>query len=649
MRSGAIAKAPGSDQVGRPAPHAHEPVTDRHRASASVAAATADGKEGAGHRVAERDGEGLSVRYPTRRSRSLDRVHLRVGPGERVLLAGPSGSGKSTLALAIAGLIPGSVEAELRGGVRVDGVAADSLPPGAAAAQVGIVFQDPASQLTMAIVEDEVAFGLENLGWPAAEMPAAVMAALRTVGLADRPTWPVDRLSGGQQQRVVLAATVVMDPAILVLDEPGAHMDPRAADELYGWIRELSGGRRRTVLAVEHELDRVVSGQVDRCVVLDGTGRVALDGPIAEILGTRAAAIRCRELGVWLPAGVRLALLLGDETELPLDTGAAGAWLAADPCRLEVVRAAAAGVSGSEWPAEGPPVLVARGLTIAYGSPGREHVALRDADLEVRAGELVALVGANGSGKSTLLRAVCGLLPVSRGTVDVGGVDLLRRGPHPELVGHVFQNPEAGIIGNTVFDDVAHGPRSLGWDEERIEDVVRTLLRRFGLEGLARANPFTLSQGQKRRLSVVAATIVRPQLLVLDEPTFGQDARSAAALVEEIAAVRRDGTAVLVATHDLELVAEVADRVVGIADGEILAALPPAAFLADDRLLDRTAQVQPPLGRLLAHARTLGADVPAFVRWADLERTVEVRRATDGARGRGTQPARPTPTALGRA
>ena len=586
---------------------------------------------------------GLGVRYPARRAAALRGVDVKILPGERILLAGPSGSGKSTLALAIAGLIPGSVEAEIQGSVLLDGVPTEDLLPGAATEHVGVVFQDPTSQLTMPRVEDEVAFGLENVGRPEEAMLAAVEAALRTVDLLDRRAWPIDRLSGGQQQRVVLAATLAMDTGILVLDEPAAHLDPRSADELYAWIRELCRGRDRTVITVEHALDRVVAGFVERCLVLDAEGRVALDGPIGDVLGTSAGARRCEQLGVWLPASVRLALLLGAQGPLPLGVGAAAEWLVADPRRLDQVRAAERGAGATDASGERP-VLKARGLTVRYRSPGQDHVALRSADLDVRPGELVALVGPNGSGKSTLLRAVSGLAPLESGRVMVGSVDVGRNGPDPELVGHVFQNPEAGILADTVADEVAYGPRALGWENARVDRSVRDVLERFGLGGLAAANPFTLSQGQKRRLSIAAATIVRPQVLVLDEPTFGQDARSAAALVDEIAAIRRDGTAVVIATHDVELVAEVADRVIGMADGRILADVPPGAFLADDRLLELTAQVRPPLQQILTEVRALGADAPALLRWADLERVAGAVRQAEGS---APLEGEPSPSAVG--
>lgn len=561
---------------------------------------------------------GLSVHYPTRRTTALDSIDFRILPGERVLLAGPSGSGKSTLALAIAGLIPTSVPAEVRGAVLLDGATTWDLPAGAAAELVGVVFQDPTSQFTMPRVEDEVAFGLENLGRPAGAMRAEVDAALEAVNLLDRRDWLIDRLSGGQQQRVALAATIAMDPGILVLDEPAAHLDPHSADELYGWIHALCERQERTVVAVEHSLDHVVAGFVSRCLVLDRQGRVALDGPIADVFGSELGARRCAELGVWLPAAVRLALLLGPDGPLPLTVADAASWIVAGHGRAERLRAAARDAAPPPRSA-GQVILEASGVTVRYRSPGHERVAVRDANLAVRAGELVALVGPNGSGKSTLLRAMSGLVPQATGSVRIDGVEMGPDTLGPERVGHVFQNPEAGFLADTVFGEVAHGPRAAGWPEDRITERVAHVLGRFGLEGLAAANPFTLSEGQKRRLSIAAAVIQRPNLLVLDEPTFGQDAHAAAMLVEEIAAICRDGTAVVIATHDVGLVADVADRVVAMADGAILGEMPPADFFADDALLAATAQVRPPLDRILAAVQALGAEVPSRLRWADLE------------------------------
>jgi energy-coupling factor transport system ATP-binding protein len=226
---------------------------------------------------------------------------------------------------------------------------------------------------------------------------------------------------------------------------------------------------------------------------------------------------------------------------------------------------------------------------------------LQDVSLSVRQGELVALVGANGSGKSTLLRVLTGLLSLERGDVTIGGVSLRTATPWQiaGLVAHVFQNPEAGFVADTVFDELAYGPRALGWSAAEIERHAHEFLDRFGLSALARANPFSLSEGQKRRLSVATSLVLGPRALLLDEPTFGQDRQSAQALMDEIASLCARGLAVIVATHDLALVREVADRVVALVDGRVVFDGPPADLIADADLLAHVGQEMPPLNRML--------------------------------------------------
>ena len=467
-------------------------------------------------------------------------------------------------------------------------------------------------------VDDEVAFGLENLGVPVGEMRARVAEALESVGLANRATWPIVRLSGGQQQLVALAAVLAMRPRLLILDEVTAHLAPRSAARVYRHIAGLATAGPRSIVIVEHDLDKVVPDLVNRCLLLGANGTVLADGSTAALLGAPEAAARWAAAGLWLPAPVALALSLGEQAgPLPLEPGAAARWLVSRPDVQHRLRRAARPAP----PAAGDIVLEGQGLWQRYaGTPGAHH-GLRGVDILAREGEMVAVVGANGGGKTTLLRALGALLPLERGTVRVAGVNLHTAGPHvaARLVAHVFQNPESGFVAGTVTDELAYGPRVLGWDRAAVARHVDATLERFGLAPLAQASPFTLSQGQKRRLSVAVALLQGPRVLLLDEPTFGQDRRSALAMMAEIAALRRAGLAVIVATHDLALVLETADRVVALAEGAVLYDGPPAGFVAGEAMLAAAGQERPALARILAEARALGADVPALVRWAELD------------------------------
>jgi energy-coupling factor transport system ATP-binding protein len=540
---------------------------------------------------------------------ALQGVSLSIAPSERVLLGGASGSGKSTLGLCLAGLIPHSVDADLGGAVWVDGQHTTAYPPGALAEQVGTVFQDPSSQFTMLTVEDEVAFGLENLGVASDEMPTRVAAALQAVGLDDRAEWRIDRLSGGQQQRVALAAALAMRPGALVLDEPTAHLDPRSATDFFRTLQEITDA---TVIVVEHDVDRLVPDGVERCVLLDRSGSLVLDAPLRESFGPEW--LRC---GVRLPTAAAVAMALGAADGLPLTLEQGADWLVSNPAAQRRLRLATGNASPR---AVGEEVLSARGIWQRYRTPRGSFVALKDVDLSVAEGEMVAVVGANGSGKSSLLRALTGLLPLERGEITIGGVSLSRATPRQiaGLVAHVFQNPEAGFVADTVEDEVAYGPTALGWSPADVEEHSRGLLERFGLLSLARANPYTLSEGQKRRLSVATSLVLGPRVLLLDEPTFGQDRVSAEALMAELAGLREQGLAILIATHDLGLVTELADRVVALHEGEVVFDGPPAALAADQDLLCRIGQEPPMLDRLVRLARRRGAQLPSWMRWADV-------------------------------
>ncbi len=595
----------------------------------------------------------FAVRYPTRTRPVLDDLSLAIQPGERILLAGPSGAGKSTLALAIAGLVPASVDAEIRGAVILDGVATTDPDAGAVASQVGLLFQDPRSQFVMPRIEDDVAFGLENHAWPTETMGETVAAALESVGLLAKRSWRPTDLSGGEQQRAALAGSLAMVPRALILDEPSTHLDPRSAIDLYDRVAALVRDRRRTLVVIEHDLDRVVGGLVERCLVLDQNGRIVLDGPLGEIFGDPDRARSCADLGIEPPTPARLALALADGAgALPLDPAAAARWIRADERRLKRLRRAAKPIGP---PTPGPVRVVARELAVEYARPARVVAAVRGVSLQVRAGEVVAVLGPNGSGKSTLLRALTGLVPLADGTVTIDGVALDAGRPSPAEVGHVFQNPEAGFLAESVYDEVAFGPRALGWPAERIESATQAVLERFGLGHLAAASPFRLSAGQQRRLSLAAAVVTRPATLALDEPTAGLDAPARRTVVSLIRSLAREGTAVLVATHDGNLVADAADRVIAMRDGQIVADRPVEAFFRDEALLASVGHVRPGLMVVLDELRRLGADVPVWIRWSSLERLeagavaepwaqsspIEVRTRTVVA---GTLPGRPRPS-----
>jgi energy-coupling factor transport system ATP-binding protein len=487
--------------------------------------------------------EGLRWTYRGAARPALDGLDFRLEGGQVLLVLGPSGSGKSTLARALAGIVPHALPGSWAGRLAVG---SDEVPATSAARlgqRVGLVFQDPESQLVMPCVEDEVAFGLENRGWGRPAMLRRVPEALALAGLAGFERRSSRALSGGEQQRLALAGVLAPLPSLLVFDEPTANLDPPGMHAFFARLGELAARRGQTLVVIEHRLAAALP-LADRVLLLDESGRQLAYGP-PETVGPSHAADLERS-GGWVPAawaGVGASPL---PTPAPRPPSAAGAAIVA---RLE-------------------------GATVRYGRGSEAQAALDGIDLAVRAGERVALVGPNGSGKSTLLFVLAGARRPAAGTALVRDADGALQDPRglspaalPELVGLAFQDPEIGFVGRTVAQEVGSA-RAAG------------LLERFGLAGLGERDPYRLSQGQQRRLSLAALAAHRPRLLLLDEPTYGLDRSGSAQVVAFLDAGRADGQAQVLATHDPRLL-PACDRVVALDRGRIVFEGTSTAFLAD--------------------------------------------------------------------
>jgi energy-coupling factor transporter ATP-binding protein EcfA2 len=480
---------------------------------------------------------GVGFRYEGRAAWALRDLDLEVEAGECLLVLGPSGSGKSTLARALAGLVPRDVAGEWEGELQVAGLDTRSASPQALAARVGIVFQEPASQIVMERVEDEIAFGLENRGWPLAEMRARVPVSLGEAGLTGTERRRCTTLSGGQQQRLALASVLAPRPGVLVLDEPTANLDPAGAAAFLERLGVLVRGRATTVVLVEHRVEAAWK-LADRVLALDATGRPIASGRPDEVLGRHGAALR--GAGIWLP---------GDSV-----APAPPAW---------------EGLAHR-------PLVVARGLGFAYGDG---PTVLSAVDVAVSPGERVALLGLNGSGKSTLAKLLVGLLRPTAGEVRLGGERPDRMPPSrlADQAAYVFQDPELQFLADSVRDEIALGLPA--GDRPGAEALVESLGLPLGR--LGSVSPYTLSGGEKRRLSVALALLRHPALLVLDEPTFGQDRHGFEALCELVRERVAEGTAVVAASHDLQFVAAVAQRAVVLEAGALVHDGAAAALLAD--------------------------------------------------------------------
>ncbi|SDL56854.1 ATP-binding cassette domain-containing protein [Microbacterium azadirachtae] len=549
---------------------------------------------------------------PAVRDLSFD-VHA----GEVVLLLGPSGSGKSTLALALAGLIPHSLEAEVTGTVAIGGHDTATTPAAVLSRQVSTVFQDPDAQIVTGSVLDEAAFALENLCLPVGEVLARAEQALRAMGLWARREENPDRLSGGGKQRLAIAAALATAAPVLILDEPTANLDPQGTAEVHAALAGIAAPERAIVL-VEHDLDGAVP-LATRAIVLDDTGRLAFDGPAAELLREHADALVA--LGVRLPTATlaarrlneRIPELAADPLPLPLTPAELAASLSRfqercptdfrpDPDRLRPPDAE------TRPPAA---IITARGLDLARGGVP----VLRGIDLDIAPASITAVIGPNGAGKTTLVQALAGVIPPPRGRVLVDDVDPATASPRvmASHLGFVFQNPEHQFVAHTVFDELAHGLRLRRTPPEEIAVRVAAMLDRFGLAHKADTHPYLLSGGEKRRLSVGTALIARPRILVLDEPTFGQDLRRTDELLALFRELRADGTTILLVTHDLDLVVRHTTHAVLVDDGAVVASGPTQALVRDGRipLPAAYAAVPPPLRGLLADEPPSPASPPA--------------------------------------
>ncbi|MFF9564692.1 ABC transporter ATP-binding protein [Leifsonia sp. NPDC014704] len=565
------------------------------------------------------EAHGVRVRHDGAIGWTPDGIDVTVAPGEVLLVLGSSGCGKSTFALTLNGLVPHAVPADLEGTVRVGGVPTRDATVAELSEHTGMVFQDPDAQLVARTVLDEVCFGPENRLVPVAEVEARAESALRAVGLWERRNDDPDTLSGGGRQRLAIACALALDAPLLVLDEPTSNLDPVGAEEVYRLLGRLTGtGSTRSVVLIEHDLDLALP-IADTVLVLGAAGRPFAYGPARELIRDRAEELN--ELGVWLPTATAAALRLR-AAGLPLDPlpltpadltralspapvpppSSTQTSHAPEPDRVQFVRTRrrVEAPEGEEHEGEehGAAAVRVDGLTVRRG----RRTVLEDVSLRVGRGEFLAVVGPNGAGKTTLVQAIAGVMRAPRSTIDVLGLDPARASVRAlrETVGFVFQNPEHQFVTHTVEDELAFGLRQRRLSTAEIADRVDAMLAVLGLADHRSAHPFLLSGGQKRRLSVGAALIEGAPVLVLDEPTFGQDRARATELLDLLAELNRGGTTVIAVTHDLGLIGEYASRVAIVAGGRLPVVGGTARILGDPLLLESHGLRQPVLARALA-------------------------------------------------
>ncbi|HEX9228566.1 MAG TPA: ABC transporter ATP-binding protein [Arthrobacter sp.] len=496
---------------------------------------------------------GWGWRHAGRPRPAVSGLDLDISPGERVLLLGPSGAGKSTLLHALAGVLGDSsadgADSAAGGGTAEDAdetgsLLIDGAPPRARRGRAGLVQQDPETQVVLSRLGDDVAFGAENLSVPPAEIWSRVAEALDDVGLGQLPLdHPTSALSGGQKQRLALAGILAMRPGLILLDEPTANLDPAGVLEVRDAVGRCLEKTGATLVVVEHRV-AVWKDLVDRIVVLQPgsatDSAVLIDGPPDQVLAQARDMLTAA--GVWVPGYVPATRARGTRSAGQGSAGEGSAagqlLLAAQDLAVSRERPRRTGLRGGFRPV--PPEPVQSGITA-----------------RVRAGEALTITGPNGSGKSTFALTLAGLLAPVAGRVSAtlvlsagAGIDPYRWKAQQLIarIGTVFQEPEHQFVTGRVLDELMFGPRHLGRGGERVDE----LLERLRLTELVDANPYTLSGGEKRRLSVATVLAAHPRVLVLDEPTFGQDANTWAELASFLSELLDDGTAVVSVTHDAE-------------------------------------------------------------------------------------------------
>ena len=496
--------------------------------------------------------ENLGFTYPSRGTPTLHDITTRLPSGAFVLLTGPTGCGKSTLLRALNGLIPHASAGTLTGSVYLKGQDIASQPLAITCQQVSLLFQNPDDQLFCARVEDEIAFGLENLSVPPDDIQERITIALKQVGLSGFESRQISSLSGGEKQRVALAAVCAMQPQVLLLDEPTSHLDPKGTREILNIVKQLNSDLGITVVLATHRT-REVAPLCDHVWLMED-GRLCLDLPKADAFQDAAPYQR---LGVQVPEDTSSNVPPSSLKRVP------------NVERQEVL-------------------LSIQNLHFRY--PTTDTDAIYEISCEVPRGEVLAIMGANGSGKTTLIHLIAGLLRPPTGEITIDGKPCSRVKLHQLAgkVGIVFQNPDLLLQAETVRDEVAFGPKNLKFPAKTREERVDKTLTRFDLQALGSEAPYALSRGQRQRTAVAATFSLHPDLFLLDEPTTGQDAQHLHQLMDELCSeIRQAQKTLIFATHDVALTLKYADRILLLQDGSVIYDGDPAIAFADRDLVQQ--------------------------------------------------------------
>ena len=537
----------------------------------------------------------FSFQYRAQKRPTLRHINLDIYPGERVLIAGPSGSGKSTLGSCLNGLIPASYPGTVSGSLTVDGVDAPKAGVFELSRHVGTVLQDPDGQFIGLTVGEDIAFALENDCAPQAGMRQAVDRVAALVGVENHLGHAPHELSGGQKQRVSLAGVMVDEVKVLLFDEPLANLDPATGKQAIELIDEIQQSSGATVVIIEHRLEDVLWRSVDR-IVLMREGEIVADMRPSELLAGELLAQNGIREPLYLTA-LRYAGVDITPEKRPEHVNS----LVLDDEDAERVRAWYQAGAPEPPPPERPPLLEVRGLGFGYT---RDRRVLTDVSFSVARGEMLAIVGRNGAGKSTLSKLICGFETPDEGTLlmdgrDIGADSIRERAAH---IGYVMQNPNQMISKTMIFDEVALGLARLGLSPEETRRRVEDTLRVCGLYPFRNWPISALSFGQKKRVTIASVLVMGPELIILDEPTAGQDFRHYTEIMEFLRGLNAQGVTVAMITHDMHLMLEYTPRALVFSDGRLIADRSAASVLCDPELVERAALKETSLFTLAGRA-----------------------------------------------
>jgi energy-coupling factor transporter ATP-binding protein EcfA2 len=492
---------------------------------------------------------------------ALKNVNLTINDGEFLLITGPSGGGKSSLCRCFNGLIPHFYGGTVSGRVEVQGIDTSVQPMKKITGTVGMIFQDPENQMVTTDVEREIAFGLENMAFPRDLIAKRIEESLDTLGISGLRHRQLHGLSGGEKQKVAIASVLALHPDVIVLDEPTSELDPKGAEDVLSIIARLNDELGITIILVEHRLDRVVH-LVDRVIILD-KGQIVADGHPGEVFSRTSIA----DSGIGIPPIIRLVQGLRNKgfsiVKTPLTVKEGRIFLD------DIFKNVKAPIRPGTREARGDTIITMEKLWHSFSN---NSFALHDVNLAARESEFIAVMGKNASGKTTLVKHMNGLLKPTRGHVIVNGINT-RESTVAQLarkVGYVFQNPNDHLFAETVEDEIAFTLKQQGCSSPEINTRVNTLLEQFNLMQYRDRYPRSLSGGEKQRVALASVIASSPKILVLDEPTRGMEYKLKNELMRFLREYKNDGNVVILVTHDVETIAEHADRVILLSEGSIV-------------------------------------------------------------------------------